>query len=804
MTEKPSYEELEQRIQTLEKKAAEFKKEGGGLKQTQMELEALFNNAPMVMFIVDRDRRLRRLNEAAVVMTRRTQNKSIGLRGGEALRCVNALGDPRGCGYSDACESCVVRNAVLDTFRTGQDYRSVEGQIPYTAESGTEVLHVLVSTTLLKSPDRESVLVCLIDTTSIKQAESALVKSEKRYRSIFENIQDVYAEVTADGIIIEVSPSITRFGGYTREEVIGRPFADFFADPAELKALWDRLRRQDRINDYEVRLRHKDGSDRICSFTVKTITNASGLIEKIVGTMRDITDRKQAEKALQESEAKLKSVFENKGTATGIYGEDSIIRECNAVFEELSGYSRSEIIGKKKWSDFVVKEDLERMQQYHVQRSKDVASPPSQYECRIISKKGEIRNVIVNIGLVDKIRIVSLTDITAWKQTENEREKLQAQLIQSQKMESIGTLAGGIAHNFNNVLMGILGRASLMMINKDPSHPDMELLKGIEDYVQNAVGLTKDLLGFARGGKYEVKPTNLNTLIRQENRMFGRTRKEIKIHEIYEDNLWAVEVDRGQIRQALLNLYVNSWHAMPGGGNLYVQTENAAINEEYSRPFEINPGKYVKISVTDTGIGMDKETQQRVFDPFFSTKDKDQGSGLGMASTYGIVKNHSGFINVYSERGEGTTCEIYLPVSEKEVTEKDPKPEQQKVQYGQGTVLLVDDEDAVIDVGLEMLAKLGYRALIARSGQEALGIYRKQRDEIDLVILDMIMPGMGGGEVYNRLKVIDKGVQVLLSSGYSINGQAKEIINRGCNGFIQKPFSLSELSIKIKEVLDGP
>jgi len=319
-------------------------------------------------------------------------------------------------------------------------------------------------------------------------------------------------------------------------------------------------------------------------------------------------------------------------------------------------------------------------------------------------------------------------------------------------------------------------------------------------YVKSAADLTRQLLGFARSGKYEVKTTDLNELIKNQNQMFGRTRKEITIREKYEENLWAAEVDQGQIEQALMNLYVNAWQAMPGGGDLYIQTENVIIDENYIKPYKVEPGKYVKISVTDTGIGMDKSTQQRIFEPFFTTREMGMGTGLGLASAYGIIKNHDGFINVYSEKGEGTTFNIYLPASEKEVI--DEKELAEDILKGSETVLLVDDEDMIIDVGQDILKLLGYEVLPVRGGEEAIEVYKKNHDKIDMVILDMIMPDMGGGETYDRLKEINPDIKVLLSSGYSINGRATEILERGCDGFLQKPFSIMDLSQKIREILD--
>jgi len=348
--------------------------------------------------------------------------------------------------------------------------------------------------------------------------------------------------------------------------------------------------------------------------------------------------------------------------------------------------------------------------------------------------------------------------------------------------------------------MGIQGRISLMLMDVDSSHAHFEHLSGIEDYIKSAADLTKQLLGFSRGGKYEVKPTDINELIKKTSRMFGRTKKEIEIHRKYQKDVWTTEVDRGQVEQVLMNLYVNAWQAMPGGGNLYIQTENVSMEEDDVKPFEIESGRYVKISVTDTGIGMDENTKQRIFDPFFSTKEKERGTGLGLASAYGIIRNHGGFIHVYSKKGEGATFNIYLPVSEKKIIEE--RKLSKDVLEGSETVLLVDDESMIIDIGEQMLRKLGYTMLPAKSGKEALKIYEKHKGKIDLVILDMIMPDMSGGDTFDRLKEIKPGVKVLLSTGYSLDGKANKILKRGCDGFIQKPFNIKQLSIKLREILD--
>ena len=280
--------------------------------------------------------------------------------------------------------------------------------------------------------------------------------------------------------------------------------------------------------------------------------------------------------------------------------------------------------------------------------------------------------------------------------------------------------------------------------------------------------------------------------------MFGRTKKEITIHRKSGKDLWSVEVDRGQMEQVFLNLYVNAWQAMPGGGNIYLETQNEFLNDEQTFPYAVKPGKYVKITVTDTGIGMDEKTKEKIFEPFFTTKGMGRGTGLGLASAYGIIKGHGGMINVYSEPGHGTTFTIYLPASAKEV-QKEAIPTEEIVP-GTETILLIDDEEIVMEINKELLETMGYTVYAAGSGQEGLAIYMEKKDKIDLIILDMIMPGISGGITFDRLREINPNIKVLLSSGYSLNGEAQDIMDRGCNGFLQKPFLLEELSRKVRDM----
>ena len=366
-------------------------------------------------------------------------------------------------------------------------------------------------------------------------------------------------------------------------------------------------------------------------------------------------------------------------------------------------------------------------------------------------------------------------------------------------MEAIGTLAGGVAHDFNNLLTGIIGYASLMLMETDESHPFYKKLKIIEQLVGSGAELTRQLLGFARGGKYEVKPVNINDLIIKTSDVFGRTKKEITIHKKLQEDLHTVEADTGQIEQVLFNLYVNAWQAMPSGGRLYLETQNIIPDRQQCRTYNLERGPYIKISVTDTGVGMDLVTQKRIFEPFFTTKGVGKGTGLGLASAYGIIKNHGGIINVYSEKGHGTTFTLYLPASGAKAAET--KPDEGSLLTGDETILIVDDEPTNIDSMKELLEALGYKIRTALSGKKAIELYKQHFKDINLVILDMIMPDMNGKETLVRLIEIDKDVRVLLSSGYSINREAKTILELGCKGFIQKPFRIEELSRKIRNVL---
>jgi len=521
-----------------------------------------------------------------------------------------------------------------------------------------------------------------------------------------------------------------------------------------------------------------------------------GRIKGVVTTAFDITKRKLAEKALIESEKQYRFLVENLSLGVALIDLDHNVIMTNEAHAKMFNKHPNELIGKKCFQEFEKREKvcshcpgvlaINTGQAAKVETA-GVRDDGSKFAVRICAFPVFGSNDTVT-GFIEIVE-----DIT-------EKNELEAQLQMSQKMEAIGTLAGGIAHDFNNLLMAIEGNASLMFKDIDSSHPHCERLKSIEKQIQSGVKLTSQLLGYARKGRYEVIPLSFNQIVNETSDTFGQTKKEIVIHKKLAEDLFAIEADHGQIEQVLLNLFVNAADAMPRGGDLYLETKNITKKALKNKPYKPTADKYVLLIVKDTGIGMDKSIIEHIFEPFFTTKEMGRGTGLGLASVYGIIKAHGGYIDVESKEKHGTTFRVYLPVAKRKI-KKVIKTSDEFIK-GTGTVLLVDDEEIIRDVFKDMLETIGYKVFSAKDGKEAIEIYRKNQNNIDIVLLDMIMPNIGGGEAYDRLKEINPDIKVLLSSGYSIDSEATEILNRGCNSFIQKPFNINELSGKIKKILN--
>ncbi len=663
-----------------------------------------------------------------------------------------------------------------------------------------------ISARVLQIGAEAGIQVWVRDISEQKNAEEQRELSQRRFGELYNSVSDHIFTQDLAGRFITVNRAMSDTFAFAHDELIGRKPSDFMKP--ELAGLFEA--------EYLEKLKKEGHYEGITAYFTKDkrriyLEYRTTLIRPqegepfISGIARDVTERVISSRALREGVENMRAFLDASPNPIVAYDVEGKVRFINNAFTDIFGWTLEELSGKG--IPFVPDDQRERTEKPIRDLFIGKVPSPIAMETTRLTKEGRIVDIYVSAALIAGAggkpagMVVSLTDIT-------EKKKLEANLQQVQKMEAIGVLAGGIAHDFNNLLMGIQGNVSLLLLNQESSGRIRRNMENIQSLVNRGASLTKQLLGFARGGKYEVKVHDLNELIKAEATLFGDTAKGIMITESMAPDLWRVQADQAQIEQVLMNLFVNAGQAMPTGGELYIDTDNVVIDEKFVKPFHVKPGRYVCVAVTDTGTGMDEDTMKRIFEPFFTTKETGKGTGLGLASVYGIIKNHGGFINVYSEKGQGSTFKVYLPASSAAAATKAYQTgNEEQLVFGEGTILLVDDEKVIMDVGREMLEALGYKVVTAAGGREAIEKFTAARNgdgeagRIDLVIQDMIMPGMGGGEVFDRLKEIDPNVKVLLSTGYSINGQAKEILARGCRGFIQKPFSMAALSRKVQETL---
>jgi two-component system cell cycle sensor histidine kinase/response regulator CckA len=509
--------------------------------------------------------------------------------------------------------------------------------------------------------------------------------------------------------------------------------------------------------------------------------------------------RKQAQNELTVSERKYRSLFEESQDVIFIIDNQGHLLDINPAGLELFGFASANDIKKARklpeFQDNILKEEKFTnviMQTGHV---KD-------YEIVLKNKDGKSVTMLITAKLERDAKgdIVSIhgsmRDIT-------EQKLLEERFIQAQKMESIGLLAGGIAHDFNNILGGIMGYASWLKSSMKEDHPFFKPVATIEKGATRAAELTAQLLAFARGGKLDVRPAYLNHVVNEALKIITSTfDKSIVIETCLDDSLPTVEMDASQIQQVFMNLCVNARDAMSGGGRLIVESSMTRLSESDVRiqPGAV-PGWFAVLSISDNGVGMDENTKLRIFEPFFTTKEQGKGTGLGLSMVYGVIKNHGGFVNVYSEVGHGSTFRVYLPLS--------GKPEilnrciERDLVGGNETILIVDDEEAIRQVAADILESFGYHVILATDGEDGIAAYRRQRDGIAIVILDMVMPRMGGRETYLKMKEINPAIRVLFSTGYSQNETVDEIMALGVSGFIQKPYQIKDLLAAVREILNA-
>jgi PAS domain S-box-containing protein len=762
----------------------ERKKAQDALFNAQRDWEDTFNSINDMITIHDNNYNIIHYNKSA--------KKLLGLPAPvttDAIKCYQYY-HGKDC-PPDACPSCqclhTKRQAVSEIFE------------PH--------LNMFVEITAIPRVDKDSQLTGIVhivrDITDRKRAEDNLRESEKKFRLVTETVQDVFwLSIPNIQQMTYVSPAYEKVWGRSTDSLYEAPESFLEAihpdDRDRIRGIIQQSHAKGDAYTCEYRIVREDGSTRWILERGFPVYDAQGQHTHMCGVSTDITERKQAEEAREESERQYRSLFED--SIDGVYSvtRDGIVTDANASYCQLFGYPREEMIGKDIRELYLDPADRPKFQKAIEQKGfvKD-------YEIRFRKRDGtEVDCLItssVHVGKDGNILEYRgiLRDLTL-------RKELHRQLQQAQKMEAVGTLAGGIAHDFNNLLQVVLGYSELVAVDEDLPGRLRDDLGKVLLAARNGADLVQRLLTFSR--KTETKPLDLdlNQRIRQTEKFLHRTiPKMIDIELTLADDLDRIHADPTQIDQVLMNLAVNARDAMPEGGRLVLETSNIAIDEEYATSqLEVEPGKYVLLRISDTGSGMDAETLEHIFEPFYTTKGVGQGTGLGLAMVFGIVKQHQGFIKCCSEIGQGTTFKIYLPsvVSE---TRLDLPTGSAMPSGGRETILLVDDEELIRDLGKRILRKAGYTVLTASNGREALEIYRKEQDQIALVILDLIMPEMGGKQCLGKLLKIDPQARVLIASGFTASEPMRQPRDMGARGFVGKPYNVKEMLQTIREILDS-
>lgn len=531
------------------------------------------------------------------------------------------------------------------------------------------------------------------------------------------------------------------------------------------------------------------------------VRNEKGEIVGAVEVTLDISKRKSIEAALQESEEKYRHLIQHSNDAIYLLFNRKF-EFINDKFQEMFGVTLNEV--NQPGFDFIqlVAPRSRSLVEERIIRVAHGETVEPKYEFTALAKDGKEIEVETSVSYVNyKNGIASqgiIRDITV-------RKRLEEQLRQSQKIEGIGRLAGGIAHDFNNLLTSIIGYAELGQRKLPPDSPIQKNLKHILKTSNHASTLIQQLLAFSRKAMVQPRVLDINRVITNFKNILERILGEDIAFKFFLDKkLGNVKADPGQIEQIIMNLAVNSRDAMPQGGNLVIETANMDLDEKYARLYTyVKPGRYVLLSISDTGCGMDKETLTHIFEPFFTTKGKGVGTGLGLSTVYGITKQSGGFINVYSELAKGTTVKIYLPGVDEPAEAPPRRVDATKMIAGEETILVVEDEESVRDIAIEALSACGYTVITAGCGAEALSLWDRYTGKVDLLLTDVVLPGMSGRDIAEQLAASKPGLRVLYMSGYTVNVISHYgVVDKGI-AFIQKPFTPAELARKIREVLDS-
>jgi len=629
------------------------------------------------------------------------------------------------------------------------------------------------------------------DITESKRAEEALKQSEKQYRNLVDNALVGIYKTDLEGNILYVNEALIKMMEFeSLDEMKSVGVLARYSNLEDRDKLIATLNESGEVNNFEVDLLTKTG-------TVKNVI-LTALLEGgvISGMILDITERRQA---VDES-IRLATAVEQAAESVIISDRSGIIQYVNPAFERLSGFNKEDIAGQ----NFRILKSDKHDDDFYRQMWKKISCGEA-WAGRISNrmKDGSLREFETIIspvrdGSEDIVNFVSVNrDVT-------QEVALEAQLLHAQKMEAVGTLAGGIAHDFNNLLQVIQGYTEVLLHETNHEQSGYEPLKKIHGSAKRGAELTSQLLTFSRKVQSERRPLDLNQEVEQVRKLLERTIPKMIEIELYLSETDAiVSADPVQVEQALMNLAVNAMDAMPEGGKIILETEKAVLDEQFCKAhLGAKPGEYVLLSISDTGHGMDKETLDHVFEPFYTTKEVGKGTGLGLAMVYGIVKTHEGYILCYSELGSGTTFKIYLPALVQSGHWREAGEGDDQLKGGDETILLVDDEKYIRELGVELLTDVGYEVFTAIDGEGALQLYRKEQQRIDLVILDLVIPGMGGKKCYEEILKINPQAKILIVSGYSVNGPGKEAMEAGAKGFVGKPFDVSHMLKVVRDILD--
>jgi len=653
------------------------------------------------------------------------------------------------------------------------------------------------------------------DITERKRAEEELREREAEFHSLAEAMPQIVWATRPDGWNIYFNQHWVDYTGLTLEQSYGHGWNIPFHPEDQQRAwdAWQNATQNDAAYSVECRLRRADGAYRWWLIRGAPQRDAGGKILKWFGTCTDIEDLKRAEEALRASEFFFKE--SQRAAFIGSYKADFIADhwESSEVLDQIFGIDNSYVRSIPGWLDIIHPEDREMMDCY-LKEEVIAKHRPFSKEYRIVRKSdGQVRwvNGLGETRFDENGRVVSMIgtihDITERKQAEEEREKLQAQLTQAQKMESVGRLAGGVAHDFNNMLTVIQGNAAMALEDLPPDSPLRENIEEIQKCAQRSADLTRQLLAFARKQTVAPKVLDLNATVEGMLKMLRRLiGEDIQLAWLPGAGLWPVKIDPSQVDQLLANLCVNARDAIGGVGHVTIETESVTLDGAYvsSHP-GFAPGEYVLLAVSDDGCGMDKEVLGHLFEPFFTTKEVGKGTGLGLATVYGIVKQNHGFINVYSEPGQGTTFKLYLPRHAETGAPVEKNGPAQPEARGRETILLVEDELSILKIGGKMLESLGYTVLPASTPVEAMRLAREHAGKIDLLMTDVVMPEMNGRDLARQVLSLYPNIKRLFMSGYTADVIACQgVLEEGLH-FIQKPFSKKDLGGKVREALGaGP